>query len=535
MSQQTGSDITSPAREGYGRVGGALSWSIVGKAFRGVLLFFNAYFVVRLLGPADFGYLSVTRTLAGFFTVIAWMGLTQALLRYLPEMRVGDNARGARRLVLATLGVQFFIWAVLLAAAFLFRARIERAFGAPVGTLLILATGLLLVDLFVTTWSQVLTSWYEMRDLSVAQVLGSAAYLALALAALHAGYGPAGVLWAAGLSNLGVGIYLAVDSRRLLAAPAEGQAPRGDMVPMRRVLRYSLPFAAISVLNLITWRQSETLILKIFRPAEQVAFFDRAYNIPQQFLDFVPAAIWPLMLASFSEVYARDPRALPRAVSAYYRLLFFLAVPISVWGASLAFWALPGVYGRAWSPAGPLATAFFLLFSMTYFSTPLSLCFYVMEMTWVNLVINLAGALWIVGLNFLLIPRFGIWGAMVPVGTVIVVSPFLYHAIVRRKLPEVRIPWRFIGRCYLASLPLAVLGLLAYAASSRLEAAGHPLPRGFVALLLLLGLSGAAAAIAVLSVRAFGLLGEEERVLVEKLRLPLKHVWLRFLFREARA
>jgi len=516
MSTNVDAQLRSRPPEGYGRVGGALSWSVLAKALRGVLLAVNSVLVVRLLGKDNYGYYSLTRTIVGFLTVLCWMGLTQALLRYLPELRVSGNSRGARRLVLLTLAVQFTIWAVMFAATVVFRTQVQEVWGRPVGGLLMLATGLMLVDLFVTTWTQVLTSWYELRDLSAAQVLGSAAYLAMAWVALRHGYGAAGVLLAAGLSNLGIGLFLALDSRRFL----ELAASAGEALEISRVVRYSLPFAAISLLNLITWRQSETLILGAFCPVEQVGFFDRAYTIPQQFLDFVPAAIWPLMMASFSEVYARDPHALPRAVRAYYKLLYFLAAPISVWGAALASRAMVGVYGAAWAPAGPLCAGFFLLFAVTYLSMPLSLCLYVMEKTWINLIINLGNAAFIVGLDFLLIPRYGMWGAMVPVGVVILGSPFLYYTMVRRFLPQVGLPWGFILRAYLAAAPLAVLAL----ATSRVRS-----------LQGLLALSAVAMVVSVLAIRLLRLLGEEERVLLEKLRLPLRGLWLRLLFREARA
>jgi O-antigen/teichoic acid export membrane protein len=464
------------------------------------------------LGATGSGYFSAARTLIGLFTVLCWMGLTQALLRYLPEMRVRGNARGARRLVFITLAVQATVWAGLFAGTILFRPQIARIWPPPVDGLVILATGLLLLELFVTTWSQVLTSWYEIRDLTAAQVVGALVYLALALEALRRGHGPAGVLVAAGVSNAVVGVYLLLDSRRFL----ELASPRGEPLRMGRVARYSLPFAAIGVLNLITWRSFETLILGHYWPGAQVGFFDKAYNVPQQFLDFVPAAIWPLMLASFSEVYSRDPGALSRAVRAYYKLLFFLAAPISVWGAVVGSRAIPAVYGPDWAAAGPLCASFFALFAVTYLVTPLSLCLYVMEKTWVNMLVNLGSAALIVGLNFVLVPRFGMWGAMLPVAVVILGSPFLYHALVRRWLPQVRVPWGFILRCYLAAAPLAVLGLAT---------------RGVHSLHGLLALSAAAGVVSLLGIRWLRLLGEEERVLLVKLRLPLRGLWLRLLFR----
>ncbi|MBI5837803.1 MAG: oligosaccharide flippase family protein [Candidatus Eisenbacteria bacterium] len=516
MSRNADVEHQSSPQQGYGRVGGALSWSVLGKAVRGLLLMVTSVMVARGLGTVASGHYSATRNVIGLFTVLCWMGLTQALLRYLPEMRVKGNVRAARRLVLATLGLQSVVWAGLFAGTIVFRPQVEALWHHPVDGLVILATGLLLVDLFVTTWTQVLTSWYEIRNLTAAQALGSVVYLVLALLALRQGHGAAGVLVAAGISSGVTGLVLLLDSRRFLALPSPGS----EDVEMGRVVRYALPFAAIGVLNLITWRSFETLILGHYWPGAQVGFFDKAYNVPQQFMDFVPAAIWPLMLASFSEVYARDPAALSRAVRAYYKLLFFLAAPISVWGATVGARAVPAVYGPDWAPAGPLCAAFFAIFAVTYLATPLSLCLYVMEKTWVNLLVNLGSAAVILGLNFALVPRYGMWGAAVPVALVIALSPFVYHSIVRRWAPQVGIPWSFILRCYAASAPLAALGL------------GTQRVRSLAGLVVL---SAAAGVLSIACIRWFRLLGEEERALFEKLRLPMRGLWVKLLFRGAAA
>ena len=193
-----------------------------------------------------------------------------------------------------------------------------------------------------------------------------------------------------------------------------------------------------------------------------------------------------------------------------------LAAPISVWGATVGARAIPALYGSDWAAAGPLCSSFFALFAVTYLVTPLSLCLYVMEKTWVNMLINIVSAALIVGLNLVLVPRYGMWGALAPVGVVILGSPWVYRVLVRRWLPQVGVPWGFILRCYAAAAPLAALGL-----ATRQVRSLHGL----------LALSAVAGVVSLLCIRFFGLLGQEERQLLEKLRLPLRQVWLKLLFR----
>jgi O-antigen/teichoic acid export membrane protein len=76
---------------------------------------------------------------------------------------------------------------------------------------------------------------------------------------------------------------------------------------------------------------------------------------------------------------------------------------------------------------------------------------YVLEKTHVNLLIYAFLAVLNVGLDLVLIPKYGVYGAMVPVAIAILLQPFLYYAAVRRVDPGVSIPLAFIGRCFAAS------------------------------------------------------------------------------------
>ncbi len=82
---------------------------------------------------------------------------------------------------------------------------------------------------------------------------------------------------------------------------------------------------------------------------------------------------------------------------------------------------------------------------------------YVIEKSYANLVVYLALAVVNVGLDLLLIPRFGILGAVIPVGLVIAASPVIYKRLLGRYVSGTRIPYAFIGKCFLASSPVLLL------------------------------------------------------------------------------
>jgi O-antigen/teichoic acid export membrane protein len=434
------------------RVSVAMGWSIGAKLARLAIAVATSIVVVRGLGSHDYGVLSMVRTILTFLAMICGFGLGQAVLRFMPELRVKRDVEGLRGLFAFVLVVQIVVWAAFF-TLFLFKAGSLEALYRTPGLALILkvGVGLLVVDLVALLLSQTLTSFYDVKLLSIFTTISLLVTLGLTIAFLRLGYGIVGVLLAAAIS--GALLSVALVDRCALHVPLSLRPSFGQT---RRLLKYSVPFAVIGVLNLITWRQSETLLLGYFRTPVEAGLFDLGYRIPQQVLELIPGAVWPLVLATFSEVYSKKRESLPAAISGYYKLLFVLVAPLSVFGAAISVPAINILFGSPMQASGLLAQMFFVIFSVSFFSTPLSMALYVMELTWLNLIIYVCNSFVNVGLDFVLIPRFGLYGAVVPVGLVILASPFVYYHVLRARRISFSIPWGFIGRCYLASLPLVI-------------------------------------------------------------------------------
>jgi len=157
---------------------------------------------------------------------------------------------------------------------------------------------------------------------------------------------------------------------------------------------------------------------------------------------------------------------------------------------------------------------FFGIFTVSFFGTPLSMSLYVLEKSHANMLAYLIFTVVNVGLDIILIPRFGMLGAVIPVALVIIASPFVYRSILSRYAPDVRIPFGFIRRCFLAAAPVLLLMPLAPHVDSILE---------------FLLASGGAFVLALLGFRAVRVLGSEERAMLSAAPLPLMNTLLNFL------
>jgi O-antigen/teichoic acid export membrane protein len=511
------------------KVTGAMSWALVPRVIQLAVSLFTSILIVRTLGQFDYGTLSVLRSILTFVVVVLGLGLGQAINRFIPELRVTDRRGQGRGLLYRCLLLQSALWALVCLVMIALGGVLHRY--PTYAHLALLGTFLSLAEVAAGTVTQYAVASYRTREMAIATAIGTVVMAGGTALLLHVGLRVPGVLIASaagfGATTLALGILLQRGSVGRGGAPgfaADAFAPDtlspsataigAVALSWRRFLTYALPWVPNFILIFVVWRQSETLLLGIFRTREEAGFFDLAYKLPMLVLEFIPSAIYPLVLAGFAETATVARRKMTAVIEAYYRLLFFIVTPLALLGAAMGDTLLVRMYGENMAQGGPYCQVFFLVIAVGFFGAPLSMTVYVIEKVWLNLLLNIAYGVVVVSLDLLLIPRFGLLGAAIPTSLVTVLTPFVRYAIARRYLEEIRIPWAFIGRAFLASTPL--LGL-AWAKRWATD-----LPRTGVLLI-------AAAVVTVLSYRWVRVLHAQDREVIRRSRIPAKEWILRIM------
>ncbi len=491
----------------YEQVGKAMSWNLMAKLARFIAGPISFVIVVRMLGSYDWGVLSILKTLSGFALIIVVLGGPQALLKYLPSIRVKGGMQAfflkIRKLVI----LQTVAWILLITAVFFTRDMISSFYhlrSDRFNLYLMVAMGLIIFKISMSMITNILQAWYKTKELSIVNTIANICYLALMMLLLKAGMGVVGYLVAGAVIDIGSTLILLP---RVLKLVRDDTKPGQDLPGLGNIMKYSLPFVVTGFLNQIVWRHSEVLFLGRYIGAEASGFFGLAYDIPQMALEFVPLTIWPIVMAGMSEVYSKDVSRLPEAIDIYYRLLFMLVVPVAAMGFAFARPVVPMLYGNEMLPASLLTQLFFVVFSYAFLYTPLSMTLYVIGKSWVNMLVLTLMAILNIGLDIALIPRYGIWGAFAPVVMILGIEVVVFAAVVRRFRPDIRIPAGFIIRCYLAVLPTACLAFVSYRWNSPVE----------IVLQMILGL-----ALLLAGFKLMGMVGEREKELILKLPLPFK-------------
>jgi O-antigen/teichoic acid export membrane protein len=489
------------------KAGNAMSWSIVAKVARFVAMPLSYIIIVRSLGEHDWGVLNILRTITAFALVIVMLGGEKIVLRYIPEVRV----KGGMQALLSDIGrlavLQVVAWVTLSLAGYLLGDWLASLFHQDPSVFrryVVIALGLVLFEAGMALTMSALQAWYETKRLAFVIVAGNVLYIILLIFLMKNGTGITGVLAAGGAVNLLMVMLLLPELIKFVRKVSGDDSPGPGA---SRMLRYSLPFVATGILNQIVWRHSEVLFLGHFTGMEAAGHFGLAYKIPQMALEFIPLSVWPIMMAGISEAYVRDPGRLSEAVDIYFRLLFLLVVPVAAMGFAFSGPLVPLLFGTGMAPAAEMTRLFFVVFSYSFLYTPLSMALYVMEKSWVNMLVFVVLAVVNIGLDLAFIPRFGLWGAFFPVAVVMLLAIVIFRMVAGRFDSGLSIPAGFIARCYLAALPTALLGLSASRWDSPVALAAQMLIGVF---LLFAG------------VKLLRLFGEREKALLMRLPIPLK-------------
>ena len=493
---------STPARE----VPSALAWGLIAKVLVSALALVSNVLIVRGLGDELYGDYAIFLQIARFLALAIGFGLAQAILQFLPEMRVKGNAAGVRQLLGRTIIFQIAAWFVILTAVYAARGWIDGFFDGDLRGILVLGAAFLICEVFWGTLSHVCMAIRRMRALTLVSVLQKVVLIGLLLLLWWTGVTIERVVAVVGFSFLISALLLWPSTRR--GMPWLTGAGAG--LPTARIMRYAGPIALGALINQILWRSSEVLFLGHFWESKDAGYFNLAYNLPQMILEFIPLAIWPIILASLSEVHSRQSEDLERGVTLYFRLLFVLVIPLVMTGVVLGGAIFLLLYGPEYAPGAPICQIFFAIFLLSFLVTPLRMALFVKERVWPNFLVALVGAVINVGLDLLLIPRYGLWGAIPPVTIALLVTGILQIIVTRRTLPSLRIPWGYFFRVLLGSAVIVPLWFLRGALQEPIWL-GIALVGGSLAQFLVL--------------RAMRVVGPDERELLMKSNLPFK-AWI---------
>ncbi len=434
--------------------------------------------LARKLDPTELGVLAICQTLVtlGWTIIASW--LAAAIIRELPAHRVrGELAGFARTLRRALLGsaVVFVVFSGVVFAI----GQGTSAVGDNALLVIAATAGLVLQNVAVSVFAASLRPRaYALVDIS-ARLGGSG----LGVALVFEGHKVQGYLAGLAIASLLIG-----------AIGVAAGWPRGGKsshVPLAPWLRYGIPASAAAI---ATWFLAfvDRYILAFLRDAGSVGIYtvssiigDKVVSIPV--MAFFTAAA-PLIVTGY-ERHGREE--VERLMQSYTRIALLVGLPCIAFvavEASDLVWILTGKYDYArHAGIAPIIAGGSFLFALSFIAgTGLVIAKRtrpIVAASLIALVVN-------VGLNFALIPPFGLKGAAVATPAAMAVYLVSIYGLARHHA-RWRFPFATLARSAIAATAGAFAAIAATPSSSWrplavLIAAGAGLPV-YVALLVVLG------------------------------------------------
>ena len=494
----------------YARSG---AWSIAAYAIQVVGALVLSVIVVRWLGQTDFGVLSEVRQLVQLATILGGLAVERSLLRFLPKLLASRNERGARTLFWQTLGLRILLWIPVMLLARVFGDQLEALFHVELANLVLIGVATSLVFSIYNHVRAAATARFQTRIVGISTALGSLVTLGSTIWALDHGYGVAGVLVSAAL-GMGVAALIQLPAALGRGQGLDGSEGDGFSVTDPSFVRYALPFAGIAVLNYAVHSATEVFFLGHYHGPEMAGHYLLGFTFAQRLIDFLPLALWEVSMAGFAEIASKDASRLPEALNSYVKLLYLLLFPIAALGVAFSPWLVRLLYGPEMMPAALISQAYFAIATVAAMGAPIGMIVYARDRTASALKAYLVFAIVNIGLDAVLIPRLALPGALIGLGTAKFVAVALMCRIAWGEVPELKMPWTFLGRAALASSPV-LLWLI--------------VPMEWISFLAL-ALGALAAILAlIVSFRLLRVVGESEAKLIRSTALPLRHVFLQLL------
>jgi O-antigen/teichoic acid export membrane protein len=418
--------------------------------------FATTIIIARLLGVHDTGVFYFVLWIAGMVGAVIDLGMYPALTRYLPEISRHQSQDSAKDLAARLLGpfaavacVAFVILSLVGAWAYVDPDFVRRFGLEPSPTLWILI-GLLCASQALSNFGIGYLQGMQRFHVFAALCLGSTVIQLLVCAVGAAFFGVIGAVIgsiAATLLHAGVCLQLV---RRRANVPTD---------LLRRVSKFSRFAWASGLAAAFIWARPEVAFVQYYWGNEAVGLYSVGYTLASLAAQG-PALLTAGLMPFFSENAGPQGHAeVVKMVASGTRLLAFMVLPMCFVTSALVPEFLPLLYGREFSGAAPAAMVLVASAALWANMPVLTAAIAGRERNDFTFSANVAGAVLMLGISYILIPVFGILGAALArtLAQVLMLGAMVWFVV--RSL-QYELPFSHLLRLFVAAVGSAIVAKL---------------------------------------------------------------------------
>ncbi len=385
--------------QGFKRYFANTSWLMSERIFSLLVGLCVGIYVARYLGPQRFGLLNYAISFVGLFAAIAEMGLTEITVREFIDANTPKSCLFGTVFLLRTIGAFVVIFLAMTGIWLLGDDYYTRGLVALVAISFIFQA-FRVIELYFQ--SQVLAKYAVVAQLAQMFVSAGAKVFLIQI--------KAELVWFAFvivLENVVMALTLSLLFRRFGTVPLSEW--RFNSFLAKKLLKESFPLA-LSGLVVAVYMKIDQVMIKNMMTAEAVGLYAVAVRLSEAWY-FIPSVVMKSLFPAVVAVRQKENRRYHLRLQQLHDFLSMLAllvaVPVSIWAGDI----VSVVFGERFASAGTVL-AIHIWAGMVVFPGNVRAHLIVLEKRqMVALIFRSLGVAVNVGLNLLLIPRFGIIGA----------------------------------------------------------------------------------------------------------------------------
>jgi O-antigen/teichoic acid export membrane protein len=435
-----------------------IGWTTLGKAGVQVILFVISILLTRYLGKDRLGDYATLLVVPVFIRLMTSFGFETLINKKLPELNIHDSSGAEGRYLIGRLLVLRFLTTTFF--CFLIYYFLSYYFDFINNPGLIEFRWVLIFYFFVITvnslLSTLLMTLLRFKTLAKTETFGAMMNLVFLIVFIILDYGIYAVLYAYIISmSLTSLIYLVLARDQYL-----GQVKKPELDDMGHLawVSYGIGFFGFGLMT-----QSDVLLMNFFKVGRtDIGLYHLATGLGTA-MAFLLAGVAPMALSLFSETYAKDGiKSLENLYSQIIGFAAYLTIPVYVFCILNASPLIDFIYGTTFLE-GTKALAVYATFAGI--QTALGINFtvstlYVIRRRDVAMRSTVESSILNIALNLILIPAFGMMGAIIATGFSMVYMILRQLKAISSEM-EISPIFSIIGQCFLfcliASIPPLIL------------------------------------------------------------------------------
>jgi len=415
-----------------------VGWVLISSVVTLLIGFLLSIVLARWLGAAGLGLYRMVITVQGIAVLVATLGIPTALIKYVAEYK--DNKDRLSQTTTSGIissvifgivtGILLYALSVVLANIFhmpeLAHLLKILAFALPFSSLFQALTGLL-------------NGLREMKTFASLLILQSILMIAFIIAFVRLGFGVEGAVLGIVLSVIGGCIFGLYRSRRFVHLSLQGLVQNAKKL----VAFGSQMFGANAMGLILTY--TDIILIGYFLTVEDVGYYSVAVSLSMLFL-MIPMAIQRITYPATSEYWAQNNhQALQQMINTSMKYSACILLPLGLGVGFFSREIITTIFGGEFIYA-VLPLCVLLIARVIGGSTEISIggSFSGVGRPDLVLKIDAISAGTNVGLNILLIPRFGILGAAIATTASLLLGTIIFLALIPRIL-KVKIDFKWFA------------------------------------------------------------------------------------------